>query len=231
MQSSNEDVTRILKAKDHYEVFGISKMFMENPDSKEELKKKYRKLSLKVHPDKNPVPHASEAFQRLTAAYDYLTRDTVKVRDKREQVPDFFQPNSSFWDEFTESTSHSEKKQKPKCGAKCKDQSPCAKSAKEGSLYCSIHKNYNPNDTPAKPESKTKIRCGAKTKTGNPCGNSAKDGSPYCKIHHDYDPNVQREEPPPKVKCGALNGGGKPCANFAKVGSSYCGIHKNYSLV
>jgi DnaJ homolog subfamily C member 17 len=32
----------------------------------------YRKLSLKVHPDRNPDPEATALFQQLTAAKDIL---------------------------------------------------------------------------------------------------------------------------------------------------------------
>lgn len=70
-----EGVQRINRCKDYYEVLGISK-----ESSEDELKKAYRKLALKFHPDKNQAPGATEAFKKIGNAYAVLSNP-----DKRRQ--------------------------------------------------------------------------------------------------------------------------------------------------
>ncbi|KAM9313756.1 dnaJ homolog subfamily B member 14 [Pholidichthys leucotaenia] len=70
-----EGVQRIKRCKDYYEVLGVDKEANE-----EELKKAYRKLALKFHPDKNHAPGATEAFKKIGNAYAILSNP-----DKRQQ--------------------------------------------------------------------------------------------------------------------------------------------------
>lgn len=53
--------------KDFYAVLGITRS-----SSDEEIKKAYRKLALKYHPDKNKAPEAQEKFKQVAEAYEVL---------------------------------------------------------------------------------------------------------------------------------------------------------------
>ncbi|KAK2884675.1 dnaJ homolog subfamily B member 12b [Channa argus] len=63
-----DGVRRIKQCKDFYEILGVQK-----DASEEELKKSYRKLALKFHPDKNHAPGATEAFKAIGNAYAILS--------------------------------------------------------------------------------------------------------------------------------------------------------------
>src|SRR6185436_12941837 len=59
--------------RDYYEVLGVNK-----DASEEDLKKAYRKLAMKHHPDRNPDnPKAEERFKEAKEAYEILS-DTQK---------------------------------------------------------------------------------------------------------------------------------------------------------
>lgn len=63
-------VRNITKNKDYYAILGV-----ERSCSVEEIRKAYRKLSLKVHPDKNKAPGAEDAFKLVSKAFKCLSND------------------------------------------------------------------------------------------------------------------------------------------------------------
>ncbi|NTV02114.1 MAG: molecular chaperone DnaJ [Chlorobiaceae bacterium] len=66
--------------RDYYEVLGVGRSA-----DKDEIKKAYRKLALKYHPDKNPDnKEAEEKFKEVNEAYEVLSND-----DKRRRYDQF----------------------------------------------------------------------------------------------------------------------------------------------
>lgn len=65
--------------KDYYKILGIAKNA-----SEDDIKKAYRKLALKYHPDKNKSSGAEEKFKEIAEAYEVLS--DKKKRDIYDQV-------------------------------------------------------------------------------------------------------------------------------------------------
>lgn len=63
-----ELVRNIKRNNDYYTILGLEKNC-----SVEEIRKAYRKLSLKVHPDKNKAPGSEEAFKKVSKAFTCLS--------------------------------------------------------------------------------------------------------------------------------------------------------------
>ena len=61
--------------RDYYEVLGVSK-----GASKDDIKKAYRRLAMKNHPDRNPGDEDAEArFKEASEAYEVLSDDQKKA--------------------------------------------------------------------------------------------------------------------------------------------------------
>lgn len=69
-----------MSKRDYYDILGVSKSA-----SVDEIKKAYRKMALKYHPDKNPDDtKAEEMFKEAAEAYEVLSNE-----DKRSRYDQF----------------------------------------------------------------------------------------------------------------------------------------------
>ncbi|MGX7577191.1 DnaJ C-terminal domain-containing protein [Candidatus Vidania fulgoroideorum] len=92
--------------KDYYKILGIKQN-----STKEEIKKAYKKMAMKYHPDRNPSLDSEEKFKEIKEAYEYLigkrkddsyeefetSFDDVKT-SFGDIFEDFFDENDSFKD-------------------------------------------------------------------------------------------------------------------------------------
>ena len=78
--------------RDYYEVLGVGRTA-----AGEDIKRAYRKLAVKFHPDKNPDdPHAEEKFKELGEAYDVLMDPDKRAAYDRFGHAAFAQGNAGF---------------------------------------------------------------------------------------------------------------------------------------
>lgn len=94
--------------RDYYEVLGISRS-----SSAGEIKKAYRRLALKYHPDRNPSnrDEATDNFKEISEAYEVLSDPEKRARYDRfghEGVKSYFSPGGFTWDDFHHFTDFSD---------------------------------------------------------------------------------------------------------------------------
>ena len=92
----------------YYQILGI-----EQTVDQKEIKKVYRKLSLKLHPDVNPVDDGGEEFKRIAQAYEVL-----KDSKRRAKYDEWLKYNGSNGDDFaqTEQQHNNTKDTRPNSG-------------------------------------------------------------------------------------------------------------------
>jgi len=76
--------------KDYYKILGI-----ERNASSEDVKKGYRRMALRYHPDKNDHPQAEEQFKEVVAAFEVLSD-----KEKRHIYDQFGEEGLRIGDEY-----------------------------------------------------------------------------------------------------------------------------------
>ena len=71
---------------DPYSVLGVSRQ-----DNPETIKKAYRKLALKYHPDKNKSPEATQKFTDINNAYESITKPQNQIGPSGPSGHDIFE--------------------------------------------------------------------------------------------------------------------------------------------
>ncbi|RAL38539.1 hypothetical protein DM860_002517 [Cuscuta australis] len=84
-------IRQIKTERDYYAILGVEKSC-----SVDEIRKAYRKLSLKVHPDKNKAPGAEEAFKTVSKAFKCLSDDELRKQYDLTGLVDQFEHHEQY---------------------------------------------------------------------------------------------------------------------------------------
>lgn len=78
MVESTNDCEQIIRSKSYYEVLSVSK-----DCSSADVRKAYKKLAIKYHPDKNKDPKAADAFKKISHAFSVLSDEQKRANYDR----------------------------------------------------------------------------------------------------------------------------------------------------
>ena len=67
------DIESVLKEKDYYKILGLNKQA-----TTDDIRKAYKKLAIKYHPDKNKHPKSADAFKKISHAFSVLSDNNKK---------------------------------------------------------------------------------------------------------------------------------------------------------
>lgn len=82
-------IRQVRRNQDYYAILGVEKTC-----SVEEIRKAYRKLSLKVHPDKNKAPGSEEAFKKVSKAFKCLSDNNSRRQYDQVGLVEEFEHNA-----------------------------------------------------------------------------------------------------------------------------------------
>jgi DnaJ-class molecular chaperone len=73
IRQKDEQCKKIIEKKDYYDILGLDKKATED-----EIRKSYKKMAIKFHPDKNNSKHAADAFKKVSHAFSVLSNKEKK---------------------------------------------------------------------------------------------------------------------------------------------------------
>ncbi|XP_030044057.1 dnaJ homolog subfamily C member 18-like [Microcaecilia unicolor] len=91
-EQRSDEMARIQECRDYYQILGISRDCDEN-----DLKRAYRRLALRYHPDKNSTPGATEVFKAIANAFAVLSDPENRQRYDECGVEVPQPPNTHAW--------------------------------------------------------------------------------------------------------------------------------------
>jgi DnaJ-class molecular chaperone len=74
-ESKDHDCKIVIEKKDLYEILGVKK-----DASEDEIRRSYKKMAVKFHPDKNNSKYAADAFKKVSHAFSVLSNKEKKQR-------------------------------------------------------------------------------------------------------------------------------------------------------